>query len=78
MSEKERWDETSVFGGFVWGLAIGGLVALARIPAVIIERRKQLLSAEGRRQIVIANDPVMTSMDAGKVLAEQRRRERYG
>jgi hypothetical protein len=75
---KQRFDENSVLGGFLWGFLIGGLVALARIPSFIIERRKQLLSAEGRKQLVVANDPVANSLDVGKALAEQRRKERYG
>lgn len=72
---QNRLDETTVLSGCLVGFAIGGLTALFRLPVAIIQRRRRLTDATARQQMLRRTDPVMSSIDTGKALAEQRRQQ---
>lgn len=73
-------DADSLFWGFIWGLALGGLLALFLSPRSGKENRQQITTSgqQIRRQVeeaVTPTDPVAESIAEGKAAARRRRTE---
>ena len=77
---RERLDAGALLAGTLFGLLVGGLVALLRVRRSGPETRRQLVEAgqELREQLeeaVVPTDPVAESMAEGKAAARRRRVE---
>lgn len=70
---RNRWDESTVLGGFLWGMLIGAVVAAWRLPRAIIEQRAQLAHPQALIARMRPADTLAESLAEGKALAEERR-----
>lgn len=79
MNEKRELDSGLLFGGFVTGLVIGGIVALFKAPRSGQALRQQLSenTEQIREKIESARpvDPLAESIAEGKAAAKRRRQE---
>ena len=85
MANKRRVDEDSMLSGFIYGLVIGAVVAIFRMPRLRLkdfdldQTRAQLkdMSDSVREGVenAIPPDPVDKSMAEGKAAARRRRQE---
>ncbi len=65
--QTSRWDDDKLFGGFIWGLLIGGLVALFRGPRIKLNPQDV-----GEAVKDVTTDPLRRGIAEGKVAAQRR------
>lgn len=78
MDDNNQLDNGLLFGGFIFGLLIGGIAALFRTPRSGSELRQQIADSGDtlRNKLETAvSDPLAESMAEGKAAARRRRLE---
>lgn len=72
-SRPARWDEGSVFWGFILGLLGGAIVALLKLPRSGMGNLRQLTSlGQNLRESMTPTDSVAESLAEGKAVARRR------
>lgn len=78
MDDNKQLDNGLLFGGFLFGLIIGGVAALFRTPRSGSEVRQQIAGSGDtlRNKLeTVVSDPLAESMAEGKAAARRRRLE---
>lgn len=75
---KRRLDESTVLRGFLWGVVIGGLWMLVRLPEAWVRFRQGLFKKQERERLIRRVDPVAVSLDEGRAFAAQRHQRQQG